>query len=101
MSHETFNRGDVVRWRSFIDDVEYYYGLVIECENFEAYGYMDYPYRAYDELTGVNYDTFFTRKITLFSFYEQKVIIVHQSEADVPVFPELVHVYEDVEIEKA
>ena len=34
------------------------------------------------------------------ALYEQKVVIVHQSEADVPMFPELVHVYEDVEIEK-
>ena len=100
MPNEAFNRGDIVRWRSFIDDVDYYYGLVIECENFAAYGYMDYPYHAYDELTGVDYDTFLTRKITLFSFYDQKVVTVQQSEADVPMFPELVHVYEDIEIEK-
>ena len=100
MSNETFHRGDIVRWKAFLDGVEYYYGLVLECDTFSQYGYIDYPYCAYDELTGVDYETFLTRKITLFSFYEQKVVIVHQSEADVPMFPELVHVYEDVEIEK-
>ena len=100
MSNETFNCGDIVRWKAFLEGVEYYYGLVIECENFTEFGYMDYPYCAYDELTGVDYDTFLTRKITLFSFYDQKVVTVQQSEADVPMFPELVHVYEDVEIEK-
>ncbi|MCK5342671.1 MAG: hypothetical protein KAR20_04665 [Candidatus Heimdallarchaeota archaeon] len=100
MSTETFNRGDIVRWRAFIDDVDYYYGLVLDCEDFSAYGHLDYPYFSYDELTGVDYNTFMTRKITLFSFYDQKVVVVHQSEADVPVFPELVHVFEDTEIEK-
>jgi len=41
-----------------------------------------------------------TRKITLFSFYEQKIVTLHQSAADLPVFPEIVRLYEASEIEK-
>ena len=98
MSAPSFKRGDIVRWKAFVADVEYYYGLVIECEEFAQIGYMDYPYCSYDDLTGLDYATFVTRKITLFSFYAQKVVIVRQSASDVPVFPELVHVTEPAEI---
>lgn len=100
MTPPSFKRGDIVRWRAFLSDVEYYYGLVVACEEFSEIGYMDYPYYSYDDLTGLDYATFMTRKITLFSFYEQKIVVVHQSSTDVPVFPELVHVYEPSEIEK-
>jgi hypothetical protein len=100
MSTPSFKRGDIVRWRAFIADVEFYYGLVVACEDFAEIGYMDYPYYSYDDLTGLDYTTFLTRKITLFSFYEQKIVVVNQTAADVPVFPELVHVYKASEIEK-
>jgi len=100
MSTPSFKRGDIVRWRAFVSGVEFYYGLVIECDAFAEIGYMDYPCYSYDALPGLDYTTFLTRKITLFSFYEQKIVILQQSATDLPVFPELVHVYEASEIEK-
>jgi len=44
MTPPSFKRGDIVRWRAFMSDVEYYYGLVVECADFSEIGYMDYPY---------------------------------------------------------
>tara|TARA_Y100000310_G_C20680475_1_gene815619 strand:+ start:1662 stop:1970 length:309 start_codon:yes stop_codon:yes gene_type:complete len=100
MTTPSFKRGDIVRWRAFVSDVEFYYGLVIECDDFAEIGYMDFPYYSYEELTKSDYTTFMTRKITLFSFYAQKIVTLHQSAADLPVFPEIVRLYEASEIEK-
>jgi len=86
----TFNVGDIVKWKSFLQDVDYYYGMVLICEEVKEFGHIDFPYYSYDELTGIDYDRYFARKITLFSFYDQKVIIVNQTDQDVPTFPELV-----------
>jgi hypothetical protein len=96
----SFKTGDIVRWKSFLEGVDFYYGMVLTCEELSEIGHMDYPYHSYDELTGIDYSTFQARKITLFSFYEQKVVIVNQSDADVPAFPELVAPFEEIEIEK-
>tara|TARA_R110000823_G_scaffold218965_8_gene348027 strand:- start:1226 stop:1516 length:291 start_codon:yes stop_codon:yes gene_type:complete len=85
-----FNRGDVVRWKSVLEGVEYFYGLVLNCEDISEIGYMHYSYGSDDKSAEADYRRFRARKITLFSFYEQKVIIVNQSEQDVPSFPELV-----------
>ncbi len=91
-----FKTGDIVRWKSFLEDVDFYYGMVLCCEESLEIGHMDYPYHSYDELTGIDYNRFFARKITLFSFYEQKVVVVNQSEHDVPAFPELVAPFEEI-----
>ena len=82
-----------------MEEVDFFYGMVLSCEELSEIGHMDYPYHSYDELTGVDYSTFLARKITLFSFYEQKVVVVNQSEHDVPAFPELIVPFEEI-IEK-
>jgi hypothetical protein len=85
-----YNVGDIVKWRAFVVDVDYYYGMVLACEEVKEIGHMDYPFHSYDEMGGIDYDRFFSRKITLFSFYEQRIVIVNQTDQDVPTFPELV-----------
>ena len=94
-----FKTGDIVRWKSFLEGVDYFYGMVLECTESSEIGHIDYPFHSYDELTGIDYDRFLARKVTLFSFYEQKVVIVNQSDQDVPAFPEIVASYEEI-IEK-
>ena len=89
-----FKTGDIVRWKSFTEGVVFFYGMVLSCEKLIEFGHVDYSYHSYDELTGIDYDMFQARKITLFSFYEQKVVVVNQSEHDVPTFPELVIPFE-------
>ena len=95
-SFSPFKTGDIVRWKSFLEGVDFYYGMVLNCEESSEIGHMDYPYHSYDELTGIDYDRFQARKITLFSFHDQKVVIVNQSEHDVPSFPELVIPHEEI-----
>jgi len=91
-----FKTGDVVRWKSFLEGVDFYYGLVLSCEKVTEIGHLDYPLHSYDELSGIDYDMFQARKITLFSFYDQKVVVVNQSEHDVPSFPELIIPFEEI-----
>ncbi len=57
MSRQSVKCGDVVRWKSFLENVDYYYGLVLECEDVSEIGHMDYPYRTHDELTGISCDS--------------------------------------------
>jgi hypothetical protein len=98
MARQSIKCGDVVRWRSFLEGVEYYYGLVLECEEISEIGHMDYPYHSYDELSGVGCESYLARKIVLFSFYEQKVVIVNQTLHDVPDFPEIIIPFEEEKI---
>ena len=91
-----FKTGDIVKWKSFLEGVDFYYGMVLECEELSEIGLLSYPYHSYDELTGIDYDRFQARKITLFSFYDQKVVIINQSEQDVPSFPQLVVPFEEI-----
>ncbi len=93
MSDPSFKRGDIVRWKAFFSNVEYCYGLVLESEKVSQYGYMEYPFFSHDDMFDLSYATFCTRRIVVFSFYEQKVTTVYQSAYDVPSFPEMVHVY--------
>jgi len=78
-----------------LENVDYYYGLVLECEDVSEIGHMDYPYRTHDELTGISCDSYLARKIVLFSFYEQKVVVVNQTLHDVPDFPEIIIPFEE------
>jgi len=91
-----FKTGDIVRWKSFLEGVDFYFGLVLKCEELSEIGHLDYPLHSYDELSGIDYDTFQARKITLFSFYDQKVVVVNQSDHDVPAFPELVVPFDEI-----
>ena len=99
MSAPSFKRGDIVRWKPLLSNIEYYYGLVLESETTDEYGYMEYPFFSYDDMLDMDYATFCTRRIVVFSFYEQKVTTVYQSAHDVPSFPEMVHIYKISESE--
>ena len=99
MTTPSFKRGDIVRWKPILDDVEYYYGLVLESETTDEYGSMEYPFFSYDDMFDMGYTTFCTRRIVVFSFHEQKVTTIYQSTFDVPSFPEMVHVYKIPESE--
>lgn len=85
-----FNRGDIVRWKSVLEGIEYFYGLVLNCEDVSEIGYMHYSYGSDEVSADAGYRSFRARKITLFSFYEQRAVVVNQSAQDVPSFPELV-----------
>lgn len=89
MSPEAFKCGDVVRWRSYEEGVEFHYGLVIKSEDLTEIGYLDFPYSTYSELEKMDYSHVSLRKVTLFSFHEQKVVIFNQTQQDLPTFPEL------------
>lgn len=99
MSTSSFKCGDIVRWKSFFSDVEYCYGLVLESEKISQYGYLEYPFFSHEDAFDLTYSTFCSRRILVFSFYEQKVTTVYQSAYDVPSFPEMVHIHKIPESE--
>jgi len=91
-----FKCGDIVRWKSFGQEFDFHYGLIIGLQEFAEYHHYEFPFDdfdpGYDMMTGFGYVPLryeSVNSVTVFSFSEQKKRIIYQSSLEVPYYLEL------------
>lgn len=90
MKSQTYNVGDIVRWKSASEKVDYCYGIVIESEKLIEGG----EYIFSQEVIEDPYDNLklYTPVISIkiYSFWHRRAIELYKNPEDIPLFLEKV-----------
>ena len=89
----TYELGDIIRWKSYKEEIEYDYGMIIKEGQLITSGVYSFDKRLRElEETGTRPDdqdeTLLS--ITIYSFGQQKVITLYRNPEDLPLYIEKV-----------